>query len=299
MRNLCETVRTIIFIIYIMKSIKSIQEAFIVTLFIAIVLSGCSHSVTPVTDANTAQLPIITINGFPEGGSIEKNNLTSQTTINADFGMSITISGSAKTPDGVRDFSIQIFRNEKLIYKATTNSSPDASGKVPDELSILGTNNNGEIGNTPMKFIMDEVTEIKVTASNYAGITKSFSLLYVPVAASQRGKNIIQNVTLEKNVTLNIFTASFPNILANATLVALNGGSTDIYLLLPSNGNILDCNDPDATIRLPAFGNLQSNQYLALFGNVNPSLPISLKACALGSSANSNQVYLTVTYRLN
>ncbi len=281
-----------------MKSAKSIQIAFI-ALLIAIILSGCSNPVIPVTDANTAQKPIITINGFEDGGSIEKNNQTSKATINADFGMGIRISGSAKNPDGVKDFSIEIVRNGKTLFKASTSSKLDANGKVPDLLTILGTDNSGGTGNIHMTFIMDEVTEVKVNANNYAGETESFSLFYVPVAASQRGKDIIQTITLQKNVTLNIFTASFPTFLANGTLVALNGGPADVYLLKPTSGNPFNCNDPAATIRLQAFGNLALNDYNTLFGSVNPPLPLSLKACALGPSANSDHVDLKVTYRLN
>lgn len=282
-----------------MKTFKTIQIAFI-TLLIALVLSGCPQRVDPVTDPNTAQLPVITINGFEDGGSIEKNNQTSQATINADYGMGITISGSAKNPDGVENFSIEIVRNNKTLFKAMVNGgSPDSKGKVLDLLQILGTNNNGGMGNTPMKFIMDEVTEVKVSAKNYAGATNEFSLLYVPVAASQRGKDIIETITLQKDFTLNIFSATIPNLKANGTLVALNGGPFDVYLLKPSGNNPFNCNDASSIIMLQALGNLYPIDYVNLFGKANPPLPITLKACAAGPSANSDHVNLKMTYRLN
>jgi len=262
-------------------------------------IMGCSHQVVPVTDSNIASLPVITINGFPDGGNIEKNNQTSPTTINADFGMGITISGSAKTPDGVKDFTIEIFRGARRIFMAATQSSPVSNGKVPSLLPILGTDNTGGVGNTPMKFIMDSLTEVKVSAHNYAGEVRAFSLLYVPVASSQRNKDIQENIILRKDNQLGIFTAHFPGFPANGKLVALNGSGADVFLLKQTNGLPFNCNDPNATIRLQAFGNLFGPDYSALFGSQNPSFPLELRACALGPSANSNQVELKITYRLN
>jgi hypothetical protein len=262
-------------------------------------IMGCSQQVVPITDSNIASLPVITINGFPDGGNIEKNNQTSQTAINADYGMAITISGSAKTPDGVKDFTIEIFRGARRIFMAAIQSSPGSGGKVPSLLPIIGTNNTGGVGNTPMKFIMDSLTEVKVSAHNYAGELREFSLLYVPVAATQRGKDIQENIILRKDNQLGIFAARFPNFPANGKLVALNGSGVDVYLLKQTNGLPFNCSDPNATIRLQAFGNLFGPDYNSLFGSQNPSFPLELRACMLGPSANSQQVELKITYRLN
>ena len=182
---------------------------------------------------------------------------------------------------------------------ATLSSDPGVGGKVPGVLPIVGTNNAGGVGNTPMKFIMDSLTEVRVSAHNYAGELRSFSLLYVPVSASQRGKDIQETIILQKDNQLGIFAADFPNFPANGKLVALNGGGADVYLLKQTNGLPFNCSDPNATIRLQASGNLYGPDYNALFGSQNPSFPLELRACSLGPSANSQQIQLKITYRLN
>jgi len=282
-----------------MKPFNNRYRNYLLVIGFCIVAWGCSRAVIPITDANKASIPVITINGFPDGGSIEKNNQTDNATINADFGMGISISGSAKDIGGMLNFSVNIVKNGITVFNVVSSSAPDMNGKVPDQLTILGTNNSGGIGNTPMKFIMDQVTDVIVSATNYGGKARTFTLHYIPVAASLRGKNITQTVTLVKDNLLNIFTASFPTFQSNGTLVALNGGPRDVYLLKPTNRIPFNCIDPAATIRLQAFGNLFPSDYRQLFGMEHPSLPLDLKACALGPLANSEQVTLQLTYKLN
>ncbi|MGC4038675.1 MAG: hypothetical protein QM764_22115 [Chitinophagaceae bacterium] len=278
---------------------KKFPNTVLCCLTILCFLTGCSHGVVPVTNPQLASIPVITINGFEDGGTVEKNNQTAESTVNADYGMTILISGSAKDPGGVKDFSIRILRGAVTLFSAATSSSPGTDGKVPDLLAITGTNGSGSTGNLAMKFTADDITVVQVSATNYAGKTTSFSLHYIPVAASQRKKDIIQTVVMDKNPTLDIFTATAPQTSANATLVAVNGSGYDVYLLKPSNGTPFTCSDPSASIRLPAYGNLFPNDYMQLFGSLTPNLPLTFRACALGPSANADHIQFLLTYRFN
>src|SRR5690349_7359587 len=108
---------------------------------------ACSQNVTiPPAGQDTA--PNITINAFvvqqPSrySGDVEpgKANVGMTTSVNVTQGAQVQFSGSAKNPGGVQQFSISVKQGGETLYHVTTTSTPDASGRVPDLLGLVGTN---------------------------------------------------------------------------------------------------------------------------------------------------------------
>lgn len=146
-------------------------------------LAGCS-TLVDIPPANQDASPVITINGFPVAGSgdVEKPNVTSTSIVNVDLGMTLLISGSAKNPSGVKTFSLTITQKAQTLYNVTTTSSPDANNKVPDLLSIIGTNGAGGVGGNAMTLTMSDPAIVAATASNFNGMMTSVTVTYQPIA---------------------------------------------------------------------------------------------------------------------
>jgi hypothetical protein len=156
--------------------------------------TGCSQGVTVPPAANDAP-PVITVNAFvvqqPSGysGDVEpnKNNVTATTAVGVTQGAQVQFSGSAKNPGGVKTFGLTIVQGGTIRYQVTTSSTPDANGRVPDLLSIVGTNGAGASGSQPMVVVMSSPVVVTATATNFNAMTQTITVTYNPVASNVTG----------------------------------------------------------------------------------------------------------------
>jgi len=153
--------------------------------------AGCSHNVTiPPAGQDTA--PTITMNAFvvqqPSGysGDIEpgKANIGMTSSVAVTEGAKVQFSGSAKNPGGVQQFNVTVKQSGQTLYQATTTSTPDANGRAPDLLSLVGTNGAGGSGNQPMLVSMSAPVSVTATATNFHAMSQTITVTYNPVSSS-------------------------------------------------------------------------------------------------------------------
>ena len=152
---------------------------------------ACSHNVSiPPAGQDTA--PTITINAFvvqqPSGysGDIEpgRANVGMTSSVNVTEGANVQLSGSAKNPGGVQQFSVTVKQSGQTLYQASISSVPDANGQVPDLLSLIGTNGAGGSGNQPMVVTMSAPVILTTTATNFHAMSQTITITYNPVSTS-------------------------------------------------------------------------------------------------------------------
>src|SRR5689334_13165958 len=99
--------------------------------------AGCSNQVA-IPPAAQDHPPTVTVTGTPSGGGdIETQNATATSTVNVDTGTNLLMTGAASNPGGVKSFAMTIGQGGQTLFQAATSSTPDASGLVPNRLSIL------------------------------------------------------------------------------------------------------------------------------------------------------------------
>jgi hypothetical protein len=163
-------------------------------LFVGITLSTflilgvtCRDTTVPIPAPALDKAPAITINNFVVGGSgvveRDKGNVSITTSVLVLVGTELMISGSANNPaGGVQRFSITVAQDGHTLYTVQGVNTPDASGKVPDVLRILGSDGAGNPGSAvPLKFIMSEKqATTTATAVNFNGMTTTITITYLP-----------------------------------------------------------------------------------------------------------------------
>lgn len=156
-------------------------------LFSFLFLYGCSHQV-PVPAPQDDKAPQIAINGFVIGGTgtVSQDNVSSAQTVQVSLGAELQFTVTASNPGGVKSLGY-VFSHGSTTTSVATSASPDVGGKVPDALTIAGTDGAGNPGNTPVIFALTPATSlvpipatISVTASNFNGMTTSFVVIYAP-----------------------------------------------------------------------------------------------------------------------
>jgi hypothetical protein len=152
---------------------------------------ACSHNVSiPPAGQDTA--PTITMNAFvvqqPSGysGDIEpgRANVGMTSSVAVTEGAKVQMSGSAKNPGGVQQFSVTVKQSGQTLYQVSTASVPDANGQVPDLLSLLGTNGAGGSGNQPMVVTMSAPVILTATATNFHAMSQTITITYNPVSTN-------------------------------------------------------------------------------------------------------------------
>jgi hypothetical protein len=163
---------------------RACRAAFIV---LTLISAACSKSVT-IPPPNQDSPPTVTLNAFvvqqPSGysGDVDRANVSDSTSVGVTTGAQIQISGSARNAGGVKSFTISIRQANRVVFQATATAAPDATGMVPDLLSILGTDGTGGPGNMPMVVTMREPVQVVSTALNFNGMAKSITVNYLPVS---------------------------------------------------------------------------------------------------------------------
>jgi hypothetical protein len=153
--------------------------------------SGCSTNVT-IPPAGNDTAPTITWNAFvvqqPSGysGDVEpgKENVSSTVSANITEGAHVQWSGSATNPGGVQKFHVTLQQSGQVVADVTATAAPDASGRVPNLLSILGTNGAGGAGNQPIVAVMSKPVIVSATATNFNAMSQTITVTYNPVPAN-------------------------------------------------------------------------------------------------------------------
>jgi hypothetical protein len=153
--------------------------------------TACSQTVT-VPPAGQDTAPNMTWNAFvvqqPSGysGDVQpgKENVGMTTSVNITEGARVQFSGSAKNPGDVQQFHVTIQQAGNPLYDVTTTSTPDASGQVPDVLSIVGTNGAGGSGNQPIVVTLSTPVIVTATATNFHAMSQTMTVTYNPAPSN-------------------------------------------------------------------------------------------------------------------
>ena len=159
--------------------------------FVVLCSLACSQTVT-IPPAGDDTAPTLTMNAFvvqqPSGysGDVEpgKANVGMTTPVNVTQGARVQFSGSAKNPGGVQHFSVRVTQAGETLYQVTTSSTPDASGHVPDLLSIVGTDGAGGSGNHPMVVTLSAPVIVIAAATNFHAMSQTITVTYNPVSSN-------------------------------------------------------------------------------------------------------------------
>ncbi|HEX5544034.1 MAG TPA: hypothetical protein VFX10_00990, partial [Nitrospira sp.] len=144
---------------------------------------SCSHQ-APIPPTGQDSPPTMTINAFvvqqPSGysGDVDQANVSDSTSVGVTSGARIMMSGSAKNAGGVKSFTVSLRQANQTLFQVTATGVPDATGAVPDLLSILGTNGAGGPGNMPMVVMVEQPVQVIATATNFNGMTSSITINY-------------------------------------------------------------------------------------------------------------------------
>lgn len=147
---------------------------------------SCSHQ-APIPPTGQDSPPTMTINAFvvqqPSGysGDVDQANVSDSTSVGVTSGARIMMSGSAKNAGGVKSFTVSLRQANQTLFQVTATGVPDATGAVPDLLSILGTNGAGGPGNMPMVVTVEQPVQVIATATNFNGMTSSITINYLPI----------------------------------------------------------------------------------------------------------------------
>jgi hypothetical protein len=165
----------------------------------SLALAACQPRLVPVPQPGADHAPVITVSASPSGGTgtVQLPSASQQTcpspcknavtltkpnpTESDDADIVLTI--QAQNPGGVKDLSVIVSQNGPL-YSASTSSTPNAQGLVPDTLQIWGTNNAGGVGSNPLLIHLNKFVHSKTSATvvaeagNYNGERSLYAVTY-------------------------------------------------------------------------------------------------------------------------
>lgn len=150
-----------------------------VALALPVIVSGCPKPAS-VPPAAQDRPPIITITSSPSGGNVTPVTTSASGNVFVDYGTNVMVMGNAQNPGGVKAFGLKVTQGGAVLYSVQASGSPDAAGKVPDELFILGSDGAGNAGSKVVLLFTESqppaMTE--AWATNYNGMTTRVTLTY-------------------------------------------------------------------------------------------------------------------------
>jgi len=96
----------------------------------------------------------------------------------------IVITAVAKNPGGVKELKLTVEQEFRQLYSVQTSATPDSNNRVPDLLSIPGTDGSGGVGSNPIIVTIGSTNssappaELKATAVNFNSQTSSIHVFY-------------------------------------------------------------------------------------------------------------------------
>jgi hypothetical protein len=162
-----------------MKTLIRTRIAVQSLMFAGGLLVGCSNLVPIPPSATMDSPPLIEINNFVVGGKgdVDAPKSLSSMTVNCQANTDLLLTGAAKSPGGVKDFSITVSQSGVTRYTASVIASQDASGRAPNLLSIL-TGDPGGAGQNNMKVTVGTNVTLKAVAHNFNGQETAITVVY-------------------------------------------------------------------------------------------------------------------------
>lgn len=167
-----------------------IFRGFTIPVAVFLSLSACTNSVS-VPAGGQDHAPVIKINSYPVGGTgdVDCETVDTSAPVTVTRGTEIMILGAATNPGGVKEFSLTVNQGTKTLYDVKATAVIGSDGKVPDLLSIPGSNGAGGVGNTPLDFTeTGETVSVTSTATNFNNQTTTSTVDYrLPIDATWVG----------------------------------------------------------------------------------------------------------------
>jgi hypothetical protein len=94
-------------------------------------------------------------------------------------GTKVMVLATARSSGGIHHLSLQLLVAGQKGYGVLTVANPDAHGRLPDALYILGTDGHDHVGSIPLIFTMDgSPASAEATSSSYSGTSTTVKLTF-------------------------------------------------------------------------------------------------------------------------
>jgi hypothetical protein len=272
-------------------------------------LTGCATTLKRVTipaPQNDAP-PRITVRAIPflppntpgSAGDIQKSILATppaSSVSNVDQGTFAQLSANADNDGGVQSLTMSITENGVPPFQGIAQGSKDGNGQVPNSLVVSQTNTGAAV-----TFQINSVLTLTSQASNFNNESTSLAVTYVPLAPSQRKKDISKLLILPQVLGLNTYQITLPDPNGppvDGFLHYLNGGNQDIFLMVAGKSTT-QCGDLAVSTSLLANHNLLAGDLTKLYGSETPGFPRTIVACSNPNNPLPDHLEVWATYQFN